>query len=213
MSEMSVNGGEIVNYSNPVNLRLLNMSTQIPSRPRYTVITVKLFFVLPLGSDQCFTVSEHPGDVSVSLSINYNFNFYKASLQYVHAFTLVWSQRTNKRNNLEKMSTSKKAEHQSHTYLLHNHHGPMIVQSCLAAGVNFTRKFALQSSFKLHTNFVLALFLVEMASHQFDFALNMSGPLIFDKDAPSFREKGFVESIWEATLDLEQFWADITDST
>ncbi len=46
----------------------------------------------------------------------------------------------NRRNEPEKISTSKKAEPQSHTHLLHNGLRPMGVWGCLPADANLSRK-------------------------------------------------------------------------
>ncbi len=51
----------------------------------------------------------------------------------------------NRRNELEKISTSIKAKH---NYLLRDHHGSVVFQRCLPAEANFSRKLALVSRFK-----------------------------------------------------------------
>ncbi len=87
----------------------------------------------------------------------------------------------------------KKAELQSNTHVLHNHHWPMVVWGCLPARANFSRKFSLTSCFELLTQtpneLHFGLILFKMTSHQFVLYCNLLKKVCFGKPFQNSQNK------------------------
>ncbi len=84
----------------------------------------------------------------------------------VHLFITSDLDGLKRRNGPEEVSSSKKAEPQSHTHLLHNHHRPMGVWRCLLAGAHFYVKFAFNKLFwTIRTNSKQTLFWPEFVGN------------------------------------------------